>query len=107
YIATFDSEGEALWARRFGDDYFNSVSSIAIDAHNNLYTSGLITSAMSFAGQTYDRSGGFLAKYSSDGAELKLWATGNFSYDPADFICSDPNGKIYTTGRINEPLMFG
>ena len=106
FIAKYNSSGNAQWSRRIGDFYFNHVNGIAFDATNNLFINGLLTSSISFGGQPYAGNGGFLAKYSSGGEELKLWSTGDFTYDRADFLTSDAEGNVYATGVFSGSIQF-
>lgn len=106
YIAKYDPLGNAQWSRQIGDFYFNWVSGIAFDAANNLFVNGLLTSAVTFGGQSYHENGGFMAKYSPDGEELKLWSTGEFTYDRVDLLTSDLQGNVYCTGIFSGAIQF-
>src|SRR5690606_11541781 len=81
---------------------------LAIDNDNSVYATGLFTSDIDFAGQTYSAFGGAIIKFASeDGADLKLWGIGDFSYEHVNFIASDSQGRIYCTGSFEYSMVLG
>lgn len=107
FLAKFTAKGAADWSTRLTSAPFNYVSDIAIDPHNNVFASGLLTATLDFGGEDYDGFGGFVAKYDPHGVALKLWETGSFSYERINLITADLQGNIYCTGVFEENINFG
>src|SRR5690606_31838245 len=107
FPAKFDANGEATWSKRISNSMFNYVSDLSIDPQDNIYATGLLSSEIEFGGEQLKGFGGFIAKFSQTGGELKLWTKGNFSYEVANFITTDKNGNIYSTGVFEESVSFG
>jgi hypothetical protein len=78
FLAKFDSNGQRLWGTYYGGPT-TVAENCAVDANNNVYISGVTSSATnisSSSGQQNSLGGakdGFLAKFNSAGA--RLWAT--------------------------------
>ncbi len=108
FIVQLAPTGHVGWSKQLSSDMFNSVSDIVIDEDNNVYATGLFTSPIDFAGQTYNAFGGVLMKFApEDGADLKLWGVGGFSYEQVSFIAADPQGRIYCTGSFDDTMVLG
>src|SRR5699024_4027449 len=103
-----NATGNAGWSKQLSAGMFNFVSDIAVDDDNNVYATGLFTSDIDFAGQVYNAYGGVIMKFASeDGADLKLWSSGDFSYEHVNFIAADAQGRIYCTGSFDDTMLLG
>lgn len=108
FVAKLDATGNASWSKQLSSGMFNFVSDIAVDDDNNVYATGLFTSDIDFAGQVYNAFGGVIMKFDSeDGTDLKLWSSGDFSYEHVNFIASDAQGRIYCTGSFDDSMVLG
>lgn len=108
FIAKLNATGNVGWSKQLSSGMFNYVTDIAIDNDNSVYATGLFTSDIDFAGQTYSAFGGAIIKFASeDGADLKLWGIGDFSYEHVNFIASDSHGRIYCTGSFENSMVLG
>ncbi len=104
FICKLDTDGNFIWAKQFGN---NTMSSIAVDASGNVYTTGLFTGTTDFdpGTTTYNLSSAgsvdhFVSKWDTDGNFI--WAkqfagksTGNESY-----LTLDGAGNVYITGTF-------
>ena len=117
FIASLDANGNFRWARQVGNsalNYYVNHHSIAIDAHDNVYTSG------SFIGTQDFDPGPNTTILSAPGGTipylLKLDQQGNFVWakkipvkgtgSGAD-VTVDNTGNIYTTGNYIGDVDFG
>lgn len=107
FIAKFSPSGQPGWSKRISNSMFNYVSDLAIDPSDNVYATGLLSSDIEFADKKFKGFGGFVAKFNATGKELKLWSKGSFMYEISNFIVSDRNGNVYTTGVFEETIHFG
>jgi hypothetical protein len=76
FVAKLDPNGNALWAKRFGDaGIYQEGYDIAADALGNVYVTGYFEGSLDFGGTVLTSAGGtdaFLAKLDPSGAVL--WA---------------------------------
>jgi hypothetical protein len=113
FIAKWDSLGNFIWAKNFGNSELEYISSLDVDNSNNVYASGnykgMIDMDPSSAVYNLDSIGG------SDVFILKLDALGNFNWaksiggkstDYSSHIELDSQGKIYLSGRFNDSADF-
>ena len=113
FAAKFSSAGNALWAKRSGQNGYESGSGITADANGDAYVTGTFYgSQISLGTTTLPNSGGneiFIAKYDGAAGNV-LWAkgAGGIVDDYCTSICSDASGNIFITGRFNSPVIsFG
>lgn len=108
FVAQLGTTGLAGWSKQLSSGMFNYVSDVVVDNDNNVYATGLFTSPIDFAGQFYNAFGGIVMKFASeDGADLKLWGVGDFSYEHVNFITADPVGRVYCTGSFEDSMVLG
>ena len=102
FLAEYDTQGNALWARNAGGTTYDSANAIAVDVASNVYVTGVFLSpTISFGGRTLTNSGGgdvFVAKYDSSGSLLWAERGGGNDTDAGDGIAIDPVGNVYVTG---------
>jgi len=114
YIAKYDPNGDVLWAKAAGGNSLNSESwAIAIDASNNVYISGIFSSAtITYDSATLNHTGNgsdlFLVKYDSNGN--LIWAK-DVDYSTSLWLLDmdvDLNGNIFLAGSFSYlPITFG
>ena len=86
YLAKYDFNGNALWARRFGDEVFSMSNKIAVDEVGNSFVFGSFVSSVVFGSESSDN-------------EVKL--TSDTYVDM--FIASyDSSGKYLWTKRLDD-----
>src|SRR2546426_3698514 len=93
FLRKYDSGGNELWTRQFGQSY-DAASSVAVDNSGNVYV----------AGQTLFDA--FLSKYDSGGNELWTRQFGTASFDAAYSVAVDNNGNIFVAGRSGNDDAF-
>jgi hypothetical protein len=120
FLARYDSIGNAVWARSFGEGHGDeSPENLAMDSSGNIYMAGWFYSDHIYFDTTFTItlynccSGGtglFIAKFDSSGTTI--WAKNEDNmisgWDEADGITSDNNGNIYLTGFFTAaPISLG
>ena len=113
FLAQFDEDGNALWAKSAVGAGADDANAIATDASGNIFVIGDFDGTLIFDTITLTRTGSansdiFLAKYSSNGDIL--WAknsSGLTSYIPTNdlgiSVAVDASGNAYITGRFESP----
>lgn len=114
FVAKFDPSGSLTWAKNVGGTLIDYGSSIAVDANNNVYTTGFFYSTVDFdPDQT--NTVNLSSKGNSDIFILKLDGTGKFvwaksigssSADAGRSISLDANSNVYTTGSFSGSADF-
>ncbi|MDQ3046825.1 MAG: SBBP repeat-containing protein [Bacteroidota bacterium] len=118
FIARYDSNGNALWAKKAGGSDNDSGRGIAVDANSNTFITGNCGQTAKFGSTTL---------YGSDPTELYFASydvAGNFRWvlkaggptdasDPDRFIemglsiCTDPAGNVFASGAYRSSTSFG
>ena len=96
FLAKYDPQGQALWARRIGaydTNYWNAFG-FAVDAAGNAYVASRDSGTADFGTVTLSYSAAFIAKYDAAGA--LLWAIESL---PARAIAAGTNGAVYLVGQ--------
>jgi hypothetical protein len=108
FIVKYDFEGNLLWVKSAGGQYFDEGRSIAVDPLGNCLLTGSFTVSLQFADTTItglNAQDVFTAKYSPEG-DL-LWAEtaiGPYTDWPWS-IATDPSGNSYITGSFEDSLV--
>lgn len=109
FLAKFDSSGNHLWSKAFGDSSSQYGNCVTTDNQNNVIIIGAFASSIDFGGGqlTADSSDIFLAKFSSDGNHL--WSK-RFGGPDAQFgywVTVDSSDNILITGHFWSGVDFG
>jgi Secretion system C-terminal sorting domain len=114
FILKLNAQGNFVWANKIGGKFRDAVNSIAVDANNNLYATGIFTDTVDFDGSTNtniliaDNENAFLSKYDSNG--IFIWAKNigesNLGYSDGIDLTLSKNGNIYTTGVYQNKVDF-
>jgi hypothetical protein len=107
FINKLDSNGNYLWAKRFGSTNIDRANGVAIDGSGNVYTTGSFNGTVDFdpnASTNTLTSAGlsdiFISKLDSNGNYLWAKQLGGISTDFASSITLDSSGNVYTTGAF-------
>ncbi|MBK7986944.1 MAG: SBBP repeat-containing protein [Ignavibacteria bacterium] len=117
FILKLDANGNFLWAKSCGAEYYDNSMSIAVDDKGNVYTTGLFTGIVDFD------PGINVMKLSSEANMagqhdmfiLKLDANGNFIWakscggkhsEAGLSIAIDEAGNVFTTGYFGHEVDF-
>lgn len=110
FIAKYNSEGVALWAKSAGADMYNDSRRILIDNNENVYFlgyyySGAITFEDTTLVNTNEYGDIFLVKYDTDGNQAWAKRYGGNNYDYPTSIISDNNGHLYLGGHYQSTTL--
>jgi hypothetical protein len=115
FIAKYDSDGNALWAKRMVERGWDRGSDIATDPAGNCYVTGGFQTALlfgGFGGPSLTATGGdgdediFLVKYDQEGNFVWKTSAGSSGFDQARAVTLDNDNNIYLTGVISETADF-
>ena len=112
FIAKFDADGNALWAKSAGGNYYDDGMSVTTDASGNAYLTGYFgSSTITFGSTTLTNAGSydiFLVKYDPNGNVLWAKGVGGSYEDQGSSVAVDPSGNNFVTGYFNSlTLTFG
>jgi len=113
FVVKLNSEGNFLWAKLIGGSGNVSVGSIALDANNNIITTGAFTGFVDFnpdSGTHILNSVGnsdiFICKLNSNGNFTWVNQIGGIENDAGNSVCVDAAGTIFTTGHFGGTTDF-
>ena len=104
FVAKYDTDGNKVWAKQFGNDLLVEGIGIAANSSGNVYVTGYAKGDL--FGTNMGIVDAFVAKYDTDGN--KVWAK-QFGSDNRDIgfgIAADSSDNVYVTGHTNGDL-FG
>jgi len=110
FIAKFDSAGNHLWSKRFGDAEHQYAFGIAVDESGSVIVTGEFMGTVDFGGGVLTSAGFydiFIAKFSSDGSHL--WSK-RFGDDDLQFsrdVDVDASGNTFAAGYFSGTVDFG
>lgn len=106
FVSKFDTAGNFIWVRRMGGAYSKDGGySIAVDANDNVYVTGIFKGTANFnpsgTALNLTSAGGldiFIAKFDASGTLQWAKAMGGTKDDQGYSITVDGYGDVYTTG---------
>ena len=102
YLMKLDSSGNTVWTRQFGTSASEGVSSVAIDASENIYVAGGTTGNLAaINGGGWDA---FVVKYTAAGNAVWSRQVGSAAFDYAEGVTVNDDGTVYIAGRTEGPL---
>ncbi|HUM45377.1 MAG TPA: MopE-related protein [Chitinophagales bacterium] len=112
FIAKYDADGNAVWAKHATGSGNDKAFGIGTDADGNVLVSGhFISGTLAFGSTTLFNSGGFdifLVKYDANGNVLWAKNPSGSGYDFNFSLELDANGNSYITGHFSSfQLIFG
>lgn len=111
YLIKYNTNGDIIWAKREGGNYDDRTYGIAIDANNNIYTSGYFTDTSYFGGIIHisktKNNSIYFAKYDSSGnlQYLKTPTAGGIGTGLDITVAND--GYLYLCGQLADTTTFG
>ena len=113
FVSKLNSLGNFLWARAMGGTTFDTGKDIALDASDNVYTTGLFAGTADFdPGESVENlaSAGsndiFVSKLDSSGIFVWAKALGGTGLDNGFGITVDALSDVYTTGQFSGTADF-
>lgn len=116
YLASYNIEGNILWAKDIGGKDDDTGSTITNDGDGNIYLTGKFNSSevdlsgtiLKNAGKNGNYGDIFMAKYNPSGKLLWGKSLGGSYYDEGYSIASDMLGNVYLTGWFkSDTIIFG
>jgi len=112
FIAKFDSNGNHLWSKSFGESGVDIGNSVSIDNSGNVYITGIFSSStIDFGGSALTNAGKgdiFLTKFDSNGNHKWSKNFGGSTDDIGHSISIDNSDNVYLTGYFNSSTLdFG
>ncbi len=109
FIAKFDTNGNHLWSKRFGDAADQTITAVAA-AGANVVVSGVAQGVIDFGGGALTSAGNYdvvLAKFNGMGTYQWQKIFGDASDQIARGVSIDAGGNIAVSGRFNGAIDFG
>jgi len=113
YILKLDTDGNYIWAKRFGGNSSDGGNSICVDATGNVYTTGIFQETTDFDPgngfynlTTAGSSDIYVNKLDQNGYFLYAVSMGGASYDVSIHLTIDNSGNIYVTGYFQGTADF-
>ncbi len=107
FVAKYTLDGEPVWVKQYGTEYYETATDIIADGDDNLYVTGSIDGDFDGAGSEIDHGGYdvFLMRINSEGAVQWKKQIGTAQSDSATDLAVDTSGNIvlagYTSGDMD------
>lgn len=110
FVAKFDSGGNHIWSRRFGDAFPQSGLDVASDGLGNIWLTGDFWGTVDFGGGPLTDAGMgdiYLAKFDSGGNHLWSNRFGDASIQRGNRLEVDGSGNVFVEGEFEGTVDFG
>jgi len=109
FLAKYDTNGNALWAKSAGSTGGDKSNSVAVDLAGNIYIGGWYNSStINFDTISLSNTGLFLTKYDTNGNVLWAKCADAPNGGIINSIAVDAGGNIWATGQFtNSTIIFG
>ncbi|WP_437727486.1 SBBP repeat-containing protein [Sorangium sp. So ce861] len=117
FVAKFESDGDHLWSKGFGDDYTSEGTDIAIDGSGNIDVIGWFDGDVDFGSNTAtlthpgdDAGDMFLVQFSAAGTDLWSKQFGDTGFDNQERgtgVAVDSAGNVSIIGYFRNSINFG
>ncbi|MBN4059022.1 hypothetical protein JYT22_00040 [Endomicrobium sp. AH-315-J14] len=110
YVVILDSDGTALWGRRFGDPGAQRATALAIDSQGNVIIAGEFEGTIDLGGDQLVSAGStdiFVAKLTSSGVHLWSHRFGGKSTDRVLSVAASADGHVVLGGTFRSVIDFG
>ena len=109
YLVKFDSNGDHIWSRRFGNDGSEQGQQVVIDALGDVVTRGIFTHSIDLGGGDLVCPGfgaSYVAKFYSSGNHIWSHCYSDI-YEIVAGVAVDPAGNVVFTGSFSGTVDFG
>ncbi len=112
FISKLDSNGDFVWAKRFGNGNPELLGAMTLDADDNVYTTGYVSGVVDFdpGDGVYSSSGFyrdlFISKLDLNGDFVWAKRMGNTNEERPYSVTVDSVGNVYTTGAFEGTVDF-
>lgn len=109
FVAKFNSSGDHLWSKGFGNGEIQYGISIVADSANNVFILADGGGTFNFGGGVLTSNGGdiFIAKFDADGNHLWSRQFGNASMELGSRLAVDAFGNIFVLAQSDGSINFG
>ncbi len=110
FIAKFDSGGNHLWSKRYGDANYQCGSSVAFSASGNVFLMGFFAGVVNFGDEALTSAGSydiFIAKFDAAGNHLWSNCFGEAESQHGQDVAVDASGNAIATGYFYGVVNFG
>lgn len=110
FLVKYNSEGDLLWAKNFGNTSMDKANAIAIDSIGNIYITGsFIGATIAFDSITISSNGWdevYIVKLNPSGDVIWAKSAGGSRTDIGKSITTDNSGNVYVTGVYGSTVMY-
>ncbi len=110
FLAKLDTNGNGVWAKRFGDAGSQEGRAVAVDANGNVAFTGFFSGSIDLGGGALIGAGSndvFVAKLDGSGNHLWSKGFGNNSNQYGNAIAFSPTGEVVLAGHFGGTVDFG
>ncbi len=116
FLARYTPEGQCLWAKSGGGEFFDEGMAVTCDNENRIYTTGKFTKKAIIGGKELISNSDntefldyeiYVAKYFLNGMPDWVLQAGGEGDDEAQGIAADENGNVFITGSFTRNSKFG
>ncbi|PYR46555.1 MAG: hypothetical protein DMF89_21485 [Acidobacteria bacterium] len=110
FVAKYDTNGNGIWAKRFGGTLVDAAASIAIDGTGNIVVGGYFQGTATFDGTSLVSAGGkdmFVVTLGTDGHVTRLTSYGGTGDDEVRGVAVDGSGNIIVAGMYSGSISMG
>ncbi|MBK6345508.1 MAG: SBBP repeat-containing protein [Bacteroidales bacterium] len=113
FLCKLDPDGKLVWVNQFGGEQHDSGQSVALDAYNTVYLTGMFSDTIDFDPgngtfllSSFGQVDAFIAVYTPGGNFVWAGNMGGFVDDAGYSVAVDKTGNIYSTGNFDDTTDF-
>jgi hypothetical protein len=110
FVVKYDSNGNHVWSKTFGDGASQVGLGIAVDASGSVVLTGRMAGSVNFGGGALTATGtsnGFLVRLDPQGSHLWSKIIGAGGENAGQGVDVDTAGNVYVAGYFTESITFG
>ena len=110
FVAKYDSSGNHLWSKRFGDTGGEDAQAVAIDSSDNIFVTGGFSDTVDFGGGDLTSAGHqdvFVLQLDSNGDHIWSDGFGDYIDDLGQNIAVDSQDRVVISGLFHRAIDFG